>query len=547
MSQPTDEQRRIEPDAGEQTPIDPPRDFWGIVRRLGPGMIIAGSIVGSGELIATTKTGAQAGMTLLWLIIVGCVIKVFVQIELGRHAITHGETTLKALDSVPGPRLGINWIIWGWLLMMAFIMGQLGGIVGGVGQSLALTFPITGDYFDAVLVPSQKELVPFVEWDREIQNSSQPYADLDPKERDRILTAHGRIGDALTRAGEKGQLALTAARDGTGWEDPYTYDDKIWAGLVTLATSALLFAGRYGMIQSVSTFLVVSFTFITIGNVVSLQSTEQWSISAADVWHGLSFQRPAMTSSGVDPLAMALAAFGIIGVGASELVAYPYWCLEKGYGKFIGPRDETAGWSNRAKGWMRIMLYDSFSSMVLYTIATIAFYLMGAVVLYQLGGDPSDMRMVSTLAMAYGPVFGEYATWLFLIGAIAVLYSTFLVANASNARMIADALIVTKFIERGDKKKTWRAVQTLSVALPIISMVIYWFFPDPPKMVRVAGIMQGAMLPVLGFAALYFRYKRTDSRLTPRLIWDIALIVSCIGMTVSGIWGVYSEVKKITG
>ena len=43
---------------------------------------------------------------------------------------------------------------------------------------------------------------------------------------------------------------------------------------------------------------------------------------------GLSFGFP----EGNKPLITALATFGIIGVGASELLAYPYWCLEKGYG-----------------------------------------------------------------------------------------------------------------------------------------------------------------------------------------------------------------------
>ena len=33
---------------------------------------------------------------------------------------------------------------------------------------------------------------------------------------------------------------------------------------------------------------------------------------------------------------VAFAAFGIIGVGASELIYYPYWCLEKGYARHIG-------------------------------------------------------------------------------------------------------------------------------------------------------------------------------------------------------------------
>ena len=40
--------------------------------------------------------------------------------------------------------------------------------------------------------------------------------------------------------------------------------------------------------------------------------------------------------------------FGIIGVGASELMVYPYWCLEKGYGVAVGPRDDSEAWAIRA-------------------------------------------------------------------------------------------------------------------------------------------------------------------------------------------------------
>jgi len=73
-----------------------------------PGLIVAGSIVGSGELIATTATGAQAGFWLLWLILIGCVIKVFVQIELGRYSIVTGQTTMAGLNQVPGPVIDIQ-------------------------------------------------------------------------------------------------------------------------------------------------------------------------------------------------------------------------------------------------------------------------------------------------------------------------------------------------------------------------------------------------------------------------------------------------------
>ena len=87
---------------------NPPSSLKGIVSNIGPGMILAGSIVGSGELIATTRTGAEAHFDFLWLIILGCVIKVFAQIEMGRHAITNGKTSLEAVNEIPGPRLKLK-------------------------------------------------------------------------------------------------------------------------------------------------------------------------------------------------------------------------------------------------------------------------------------------------------------------------------------------------------------------------------------------------------------------------------------------------------
>lgn len=63
-----------------------PKDLRGILRQLGPGLIISANIVGSGELIVTTKLGADIGFMLLWFIIFGCMIKVFLQVELGRYA-----------------------------------------------------------------------------------------------------------------------------------------------------------------------------------------------------------------------------------------------------------------------------------------------------------------------------------------------------------------------------------------------------------------------------------------------------------------------------
>ena len=132
----------------------PPSHLKGILFHLGPGMILAGSIVGSGELIATTRTGAEANFSFLWLILLGCIVKVFTQIELARYAISSGKTTLAMLNEVPGPKVkGGNVIIWFWFLMFIATLAQQGGIVGGVGQALAISAPLTekGETYNEVL------------------------------------------------------------------------------------------------------------------------------------------------------------------------------------------------------------------------------------------------------------------------------------------------------------------------------------------------------------------------------------------------------------
>ncbi len=121
-----------------------PKTLGGIIKELGPGLIIAGSVVGSGELIATTVAGAEAGFYLLWIILIGCFIKVYVQLEIGKYTVLTGKTTLSSLGQLKGWKpMGLHWIAWFAMLVFLGSIGQMGGVVGGVGQALTLSVPIT--------------------------------------------------------------------------------------------------------------------------------------------------------------------------------------------------------------------------------------------------------------------------------------------------------------------------------------------------------------------------------------------------------------------
>jgi hypothetical protein len=170
--------------------------------------------------------------------------------------------------------------------------------------------------------------------------------------------------------------------------------------------------------------------------------------------------------------------------------------------------------------------------------------MMGVAVLHNAGLDPDGMRMVSTLAAAYEPVFGAYAGWLFLIGAVAVLYSTFLVANAGNTRMITDGIKVVGLMDRDNPVTHERSLRILSVVLPLLCLAVYCVpGANPVTLVLVGGLMQALLLPMVGFGAMYFRYRKTDKRLVGGKLWDAMLILSFIGVTIAGAWAFYTKIS----
>ncbi len=628
----------------------PPSSILGIMSRLGPGLIIAGSIVGSGELIATTATGAKAGFWLLWLILIGCVIKVFVQVELGRYAITSGKKTMDAMAEVPGPRIPGhgNWLTWFWLVMFTASMAQLGGIVGGVGQALAISAPFSeygqqyNQYAEAetqrIVLQSQLKDLDSVDASAESkplfaknlslardataylmllketeearlgkdiaaesvaarQQIQQQLANLkqlrdgmlseanDAKITQRLLVAAQSIANVDTRIAAakertskkpndqkaKQNLSDLTRRRGDLWnaalaigqsENTEAYlqayfkvraiekpsapiDDKIWASIVTALTMVLLVIGRYGLIQSFATAMVGSFTLITIVNLFMLQSNPTWSVEMADIVNGMRFRLPPTTGGdNMAAITTALATFGIIGVGSSELIAYPYWCLEKGYARFTGPHDDSPEWAERARGWMRVMRWDAWCSMVVYTFATIAFYLLGAAILHPTGLDPKGAEMIRYLAVMYEPVFGTVAQTLFLLGAFAVLYSTFFVANASLARVFSDVLAVLGFARKDDRAHQTRT-RILSGLLPAACLSFYLTGFEPQSLVLLSGLLQAIMLPMVAAAALYFRYRRCDGRIAPGRAWDVFLWISAAGLLIAGLWAFLSKVAQV--
>lgn len=455
---------------------DPPQTLWQALRKIGPGIILAGSIVGSGELIQTTTLGARHGFVFLWLILFSCVIKVFVQIELGRYAIITGKPTLGALDELRGPRFGASWLVWWWFFMLLATIFQLGGMCGGVGQAMHLAFPRVSPWL-AAKIPSLAS----------------------------NLAAHP--------------------------ENP-------WAVLTALAAIALLLSGGYQRIERFTTFLVITVTFITVGCVIALPQTG-YPVRMSDVVKGFEFIIPAAG------IAAAFSTFGITGVGASELYSYPYWCLEKGYARFVGRRSDDQAWVHRAKGWIRVLHLDAWASMVVFTFATVAFYTMGATVLKGRGIVPDGSQMVATLAQMYEPAFGKWTLGLFVVGTWAVLFKTVYVASAGHARLTADFFSLAGFVHYATAEDRARWIRRLCVVFPSLAVVLTLMFGNPVTMVMVGGIAQGCTLPIIACATLVLRYRSPDKRLTPSFFFDLFLWCAALSITIVAVYAVWNTMLPL--
>ncbi len=397
----------------------------------------------------TTTLGAQAGFVALWVIILSCLVKVCVQLEFGKHAVHTGETTMHALNRLPGPRIGrINWTLWMWFVVQLVIFVQYGGIVEGVAQALNIALP---------------------------------------------------------------GIPVWA-----------------WACLAGGLTAALVSLGYYRLIQGVSIALMLAFTVFTLICVGLLQTTE-YAISAEQIGTGLSFSLPGAA------LGAAVAAFGLTGVGASEIIAYPYWCLEKGYAAYTGPREESSAWRQRARGWIRVMYWDAALSMLVYTIVTAAFYVLGAAVLHGRGEAPQGSEMIRSLSRVYTESAGSGAMTLFLVGAIVVLFSTLFAGSAAWTRMFSDAFAEAGLLDYSDRRQRGRWIAAFAWFFPLAWTVLGLTFKAPVAMVAAGGIANAALLLLVVYAAWVFRYHRLVPELRPGRLYDSLLWISILAVASVGL------------
>ena len=438
----------------EKTVREPPVSTFQKLKFLGPGFILSASIVGSGELIATTTLGAHAGFVAFWVIIVSCLVKVVVQLEIGKHTILSGETSMQIFNTLPGPTVGKGkWTLWALFFFLLLKVVQLGGMLGSAAIVLHMLF----------------ESVPVMYW---------------------VL-------------------------------------------ICAFVTALLIFRGYYRIVEKTSFIMIAMFTVLTIISVFSLTFTP-YHISWAEISSGLTFALPK------EVIGVAIGAFGITGVASDEIIAYNYWCIEKGYAAYTGPRNASAAWERRARGWINVMYLDAFVAMVIYTSVTAAFYLLGAAILFDRGAIPGGNQLIETVALIYTESLGPGIRNAYLVGAFFVLYSSVFASLAAWTRMYSDMFGQLGWIDFSDVKQRRTVVAVLSWVFPAAWAVIYLYMELPVVMILFGGAVGSVMLFLVVFAAVHIRYRRVSAVHAGGAVYNVAFWLITISIVMVGIYGVWT-------
>ena len=435
----------------EETIKEPPATLVGKLKFLGPGFILSASIVGSGELIATTVLGAKAGFAALWIIIVSCLVKVAVQLEFGKHTILTGETVMQAFNKLPGPRLGKGrWPVWIIFIFISLKIIQVGGMLGGAVLVLSKLFPGLSIIF--------------------------------------------------------------------------------WALIVAVAVAALIYRGNYSVVEKGSLIMIGLFTMLTITSLYFVQYTA-FAFSLYDVLEGFQFNLSR------DVVGVAIGAFGITGVASDEIIAYNYWCLEKGYAAYAGPRDNSEAWKARARGWIITMQFDAIAAMVVYTTVTVTFYLLGSAILYKQGDLPQGNQVIDTLALIYTQSLGAGVKNIYLIGAFFVLFSSVYATLAFWTRLFPDIFGQLGWINFFDLRQRKKLIAILAWTFPFVWAFVYLFIELPVLMVLSGGVIGSFLLFIVVFGAYHFKYTRTQI-IPSGNFYNLAFWVSIVSIFGVGVYGV---------
>lgn len=303
-----------------------------------------------------------------------------------------------------------------------------------------------------------------------------------------------------------------------------------WVAILVAIAIAIHLTNKYTVVEGISTTLVLLVAVFAVVMVFAVQGTD-FAWTAGQMVDGMRFQ-VAVGSMGV-----ALSMFGLTGVGAGEITAYTYWCVEKGYAAWSGKNDGSEAWIRRARGWISVMKLDAWVSWLVYTVSTAAFYILGAAVLHPQGIVPEGDEVMTTIASIFSTQVGRWGAVVFLVGAGIALFKTIIANVPSLGRQVGNTLAVFGAFDWDNQVQRDRWMRVIMVVLPIVWGLFGTIVSSPLALVVLAGILNAIFLMGVAAATVYLSHRQTDPLVKDGKFFTIMLVLSAVAIFCVGILG----------
>ncbi len=293
-----------------------------------------------------------------------------------------------------------------------------------------------------------------------------------------------------------------------------------WAVLVVGVVFVLLLKGAYEPIEKVAFVLSLTLIVGVIYSLAALAPTFGWIVSQSV---------PRIPPGSGETIISLL---GWTAGGTSTLI-YSFWILEKGYalprGNIAPAADEPERFQH-FRHWLSLARIDAGLSYGLMLFVSLAFLTIGAITLSTAGAGggpllPAREETATVLAHMLTAAGGPAARYIFLVAALAILFSTIigLVDGKSRALRTAAHIIAPR-------SRRWSDLTCYRLCVATLCLIIFAliFTGRPVMLIVLVSALEAPILSLAAVMLLYLLHTRLPREYRPGLLWHILLIAGTL-------------------
>lgn len=292
-------------------------------------------------------------------------------------------------------------------------------------------------------------------------------------------------------------------------------DVRWWAVASVAVATVLVVWGRYRAVERVATVMALGLAIAAVTAAIAV-GPDLNTFAAGLV---------PVPPEHVD-LAEILPWLGFMLSGAAGMIWYSFWLPAKGYGAARSRTPLTGEDTLRLRGWLRQMTLDNTVAVVGTLIITVAFLVLGTELLRPRALVPQENETARVLGRLLGEVWGPVGFWFMVVAVFVGFWDTILSDQDGFGRMFVSGARLLRHpgaVSGGDRRDADRDAARerrlrrwiVLVVLAAAPTALYLLIGEPVTLLKVAGAIEAAHIPVVAGLTLYLNHRQLPRHLRP--------------------------------